>query len=235
MISEIFNTILYRPLFNALIFLYQFLPGSDFGLAIITLTILIRLLLLPLSFQSLESQKAFSKLQEEIREIQRRYKEDKERQTREIIELYRKEKVNPVNSLFSFLLQFLILIALYRVFLKGLQDQELRLLYTFIPRPKEINPLFLGVLDLSKANLSLAILVGVLNFFQAKMNTSFRKNKRNNEDQFSEIVQKQTLYLFPLISFLIFSRLPAALAVYFITFLFFSIIQQRLFLRQKYD
>jgi len=234
-ISEIFNTILYRPLFNALIFLYQVLPGSDFGLAIITLTIFVRLLLLPFSIQSLKSQKTFSELQEKVQEIQRKYKEDKERQTKEIIKLYQTEKINPFSNLFSLFLQFLILIALYKVFLKGFQNQELTLLYSFIPKPREINPFFLGFLDLSKPNLFLAILVGVFQFFQTKISIPLQKNKKKQKSQFSEIFQKQTLYLFPIVSFLIFSHLPAALTVYFITFLSFSIIQQFLFLKQRYD
>lgn len=114
-----FNTILYQPLFNALIFLYQFLPGKDFGIAIIALTIIIRFLFYPLMAKSLKSQKIISDLQPKIQEIQQKYKNDREKQGKEMIKLYQKEKVNPFGGCLPLLVQLPILIALYRVFIGG--------------------------------------------------------------------------------------------------------------------
>ncbi|PIX88058.1 MAG: hypothetical protein COZ30_01955, partial [Candidatus Nealsonbacteria bacterium CG_4_10_14_3_um_filter_36_16] len=92
---NLFKVILYQPLFNALVLLYQYLPGHDFGVAVIVLTILIRLILYPLMVQSIKSQKVLSELQPKIQEIQQKYKGDKEKQAKETMGLYQREKINP--------------------------------------------------------------------------------------------------------------------------------------------
>lgn len=73
-LGNIFNLILYQPLFNALVLLYTFLPGHDFGIAVILLTIFIRLLIYPLTLGAIKSQKAISELQPKIQEIQKSIK-----------------------------------------------------------------------------------------------------------------------------------------------------------------
>src|SRR3989338_6435168 len=97
-IIEAFNLILYQPLLNALIFLYQYLPGHDFGVAVITLTALIRVVLYFPMMQSLRSQKVLSGLQPKIKEIQEKFKNDKDRQAKETMALYQKEKINPLSG-----------------------------------------------------------------------------------------------------------------------------------------
>src|SRR4030042_4762328 len=93
-----YNLILYQPLFNVLVLLYKYLPGHDFGIAVIVLTAIIRLALYPLMTQSIRSQKILSELQPKIQEIQQKYKTEKEKQAQEIFELYKKEKINPFGS-----------------------------------------------------------------------------------------------------------------------------------------
>ncbi|MCP6719294.1 MAG: YidC/Oxa1 family membrane protein insertase, partial [Patescibacteria group bacterium] len=78
-IISIFNITLYQPLFNGLVLLYDYLPGHDFGIAVIVLTILIRILLYPLMVGSLKSQKALTGLQPKIQEIQNNFKEDRQK------------------------------------------------------------------------------------------------------------------------------------------------------------
>ncbi len=99
-IVTIFDHLLYFPLFNGLMFLYNVLPGHDFGIAIILLTIIIRFILYPVSVKAVQSQRALQKLQPKIQDIQKQYKDDKERQARETLELYRTEKINPFSGLF---------------------------------------------------------------------------------------------------------------------------------------
>ena len=93
-----FNTILYRPLFNALLLLYEYLPGQDFGVAIIVLTCIIRLALYPSTLKSIKSQKALQEIQPKIKEIQTKFKHKKEEQGRAMMELYKKEKINPLSG-----------------------------------------------------------------------------------------------------------------------------------------
>lgn len=227
-LTSAFNTILYRPLFNILILLYEYLPGGDFGIAVIVLTILIRLLLYPLMLQSIRSQKAVSELQPKIQEIQEKFKNNKQKQGEELMNLYRKEKINPLSSFLPLLIQLPLLIALYQVFWRGLRSEEINSLYSFVPHPGVINPTFLGLIDLSQSYIFLAVLAGVTQFFQTKiMSPKIKKTtKKDQTSQFSEIIQKQTLYFFPVFTVIILLRLPAAIAFYWIITSLFSIGQQ---------
>jgi len=251
-LTNFFNLVLYRPLFNALIILYEYLPGHDFGIAVIILTILIKLALYPLGIKAIKSQKFLQEIQPKIQEIQEKYKNNKEKLARETMELYKKEGVNPFSGCLSLLVQLPILVALYKVFLKGLQAKEMIYLYSFVPVPEAINPSFLGVLNLSKSFiiktqgkieyywpvLGLAILAGVLQFFQTKMTTpsSFKKNQslktKKGTPDFSEMIQNQMIYFFPVFTIFILLSLPAALALYWIVNSFFSIFQQFLIFRK---
>lgn len=232
---KFFYITLYQPLFNFLVFLYNYIPGHDFGIAIIFLTIIIRVVLFPLSVKAIHSQKNLQKLQPKIQEIQKKYKNDREKQAKETLNLYKEEKINPFSGLFLALIQLPILIALYQVFWQGLNPKELSILYNFIFNPGQINPIFLKIIDLSKANIVIAILAGIIQYFQTKM--LIPKKEKNKEDQkkeadFSQIMQKQMLYFFPFFTIIILLGLPSALGVYWITSGLFSIIQQYLIFKK---
>jgi len=229
---NIFDVFLYWPLFNCLVLIYNYLPGHDFGLAIICLTILIRFILYPLSVKALSSQKALQRLQPQLKEIQEKYKSDKEKQAKETLELYRKEKINPFSGLFLIILQFPILIALYRVFWQGLKPEELKNLYAFVVNPMHINAMFLHTINLSQPNLIFAVLAGILQFFQTKMLLPPTPKNPKDQADMSLVIQKQMIYFFPVITIVILYRLPAALGLYWITSGIFSIIQQYFILKK---
>ena len=230
-LGNIFNVVLYYPLFNALIAIYDYLPGHDFGLAIIVLTVIIRIILYPLSVSALHSQIAIQKLQPKIQEIQDAYKNDKEKQAKETLELYKKDKINPFSGLFLVLLQLPILIALYKVFWNGLNVSELSHVYSFIMKPEYINSVFLGFIDLHNPNILFAIAAGLVQFLQTKMLTPQPSNKKRSND-ISVMMQKQMLYLFPIITIIILLRLPSALSLYWLASGVFSIIQQHLIFKK---
>lgn len=227
-LADTFNIFLYHPLFNALIFIYNHLPGNDFGLAIIFLTIIIRFLIYPISIMAINSQKALQKLQPKLKEIQEKYKNDKEKQTRETLGLYKKEKINPFSGLFLAIVQIPILIALYKVFWNGLKPEEFVNLYGFISNPIHINPFFLAVIDLSKPNLLFAALAGIAQFFQTRMLMPKQGGSQKNSNEMSAIMQKQMVYFFPFLTLIILLKLPAALGLYWTVSGAFSIIQQYL-------
>lgn len=235
LLKSAFNLILYQPLFNILILLYEYLPGHDFGVAVIALTVIIRIILYPLMGKSIKSQKVLMELQPKIKEIQKQYRDDKEKQTRALMGLYQKEKFNPFGGCLPLLVQFPILIALYQVFWKGLRTEEMIYLYNFVPNPGQINPTFLGIINLAQPNIFLAILAGISQFFQSKMMTPTIQKATEKTDQmgqFSQIMQKQTLYFFPIFTFFILWKLPAAIGLYWIITTLFSIIQQYLIYRK---
>ena len=227
-IITIFNEVLYRPLFNALIWIYNIVPGNDLGIAIILLTILIRFILYPISKKAIQSQKAISFLQPKIKEIQKKYK-NKEEQAKVMMELYKKHKVNPMAGCLPILIQLPILIALYRVFFSGLNMETLNILYGFIQRPDSLNLMFLGLINLSQKNIFLAILAGFFQFIQSKMilpqNITKDKSKSGGLD-FSSIMSQQMLYFMPIITIFIAWNLPSALPLYWIVITIFGIVQQ---------
>ena len=112
--GQIFNTILYEPLFNALIFIYNVLPWKDLGVAIIILTFLIKLLLFYPSLKGLRSQKSLQDVQPKLEEIKKQYKDNKEEMGRQIMKFYKENKVNPFSSCLPMLIQLPILWALFR-------------------------------------------------------------------------------------------------------------------------
>src|SRR3990167_1482780 len=129
---ELFNTLLTQPLFNLMVFLYNFIPGKDLGVSIIIMTFLIKLVLYPLASQSIKSQKALQELQPKMNEIKKKHKDDREAQARAMMELYKNEKVNPLSSCLPLLIQLPFLIAVFHVFNRGLHPESLGQLYSFI-------------------------------------------------------------------------------------------------------
>lgn len=231
-LATIFNTLLYYPLFNSLIFIYNYLPGHDFGLAIILLTVIIRVVLYPVAAKALHSQKALQSLQPKLLEIQKKYKDDKEKQAKETLELYRTEKINPFSGLLLALIQIPILIALYQVFWHGLRPGALDNLYGFIQNPGQINAMFFGLIDLAKPNIPLALVAGVLQFFQTKMLLPAQDNAKSKESGVAMMMQKQMVYFFPFITVIILWKLPSALGLYWIISGAFSIVQQYFILKK---
>ncbi len=227
LIGTIFNEIFYRPLFNGLIFLYNSIPYHDFGVAIIILTFVIRFILYPLNQKAIKSQKALNELQPQIKDIQAKYKSDRAKQSQALMELYRQKGINPASGCLPLLIQLPVLFALYRVFLNGLNPQSLSSLYGFMSRPEIINPLFLGLIDLSKSNWPMAILAGALTFIQSKMMAPSQAKTQAAGD-FSAMFSKQMVYLMPVMTVVIAWKLPAGLALYWIVITLFGIVQQYL-------
>lgn len=221
---QFFNLVLYQPLLNALILLYVYLPGHDFGVAVIVLTVIIKLILHPSAIQAIRSQRALTKLQPKIKEIQKKHKNDKQAQARATMELYQKEKVSPFSGCLPLLLQLPILIALYQVFLRGFQPEVLAAsLYGFVANPGEVVPTFLGMVNLAQSSFPLALLAGVLQFIQSKLSIGKQKTKKGD---FSSMMQSQMLYFFPILTVFIVWKLGSIIGLYWMVSTLFSIGEQ---------
>jgi YidC/Oxa1 family membrane protein insertase len=228
MLTTLFNEILYRPLFNALVFLYNIIPGNDFGIAIIILTILIRIILFPLSYKSTKSRQALSVLQPKLKEVQQKFKA-KEDQSREMMKLYKDHKISPFSGCLPLLIQFPILIALYRALINVLKPGSLSALYSFVKNPGTINHLFLGFLDLSKGNPVLAILAGVSQFFYSKITMKYTPSIGSQKAMAS-----QMLYFMPILTIIIAWTLPAGLPLYWVISTVLGLGQEYYLLRKIY-
>lgn len=235
--SEIFNVIFYQPILNLLVFLYNIIPGHDIGLAIIIMTVIIKLILLPLSKQSIKSQKSLQELQPKIDEIKKKYADNKEEQGRAMMQLYKQEKVNPFSSCLPLLIQLPFLWAVFMVFRDGLSGQSLSLVYSFIYQPEVINTMSLGFINLAKPNVILAILAGLAQFWQAKMMSTKRPEVRGSgakDEDMMAIMNKQMLYIMPALTVFIGLSFPGGLALYWLITTLLTALQQ-LYLFKKKD
>ena len=232
------NTILYQPLFNLLVILYNFL-GHNMGIAIIALTLLIRFILMPLTGKSLRAQKKMNEIKPHLEKIKKDHGHDQKLMAQKTMELYQQHGINPITSCLPLLIQFPILIALYRVFydLSKLTSSNM---YSFVHRPETINTHFLW-LDLQKADpyYILPILVGITFFWQTKISMPPQTKvepkkageKRGMMEDFQGMFSKQMLYLFPIMFTFISLRLPTALSLYWVVTTLFGIGQQYLIMR----
>jgi len=231
-----FQTFFYQPIFNLLVFLYNIVPGHDLGLAIIALTIVIKVVLLPLSRQSIKSQKALQNLQPKINEIKKKHANNKEAMGKAMMELYKQEKVNPFSSCLPLLIQLPFLWAVFRVFRDGLNGQSLDLVYSFINRPETIEPLSFGVVNLAQPNIVFAILAGAAQFWQAKMMTTKRpeiKSSGAKDEDMMAIMNKQMIYFMPALTIFICLTFPSGLALYWLITTVLTALQQLYMFRKE--
>jgi len=226
---QLFNVVLYQPILNLLVFFYNIIPGNDLGIAIILLTVLIKLILYPLSQQSIKGQKALQQLQPKMEAIKQEYKDNKEKQAQAMMALYKNEKINPLSSCLPLLIQLPFLFAVYKVFIDGLKSGSLGLLYPFIHNPGSLNPLFLGFIDLSKPNIYFAVLAGAAQYWQAKMLQTKRPPKGipgSKDESMTAIMNKQMLYFMPVITIMIGVGLPGGLVLYWFVLTLLTALQQ---------
>lgn len=230
-----FNEIFYRPLFNALVFLTDTLPFHDLGIAVILLTILVRLVLFPLTHRSIQTQQKMKIIEPELKEIKNRIK-DRGEQAKQTMELYKKHGVNPFAGILMLFIQLPILIALYLVFKDDLAT-GMEYLYPFISFPETIHTRFLGLIELTQASIVLAVLTGLTQFVQMKLAHAPKLFSRNKKDKkgadttkpandFSQMLIFQMTYMMPALIFFIALRFPAAVGLYWTTSNIFSIVHE---------
>jgi YidC/Oxa1 family membrane protein insertase len=229
--SQLFHVVLYQPIFNIFVGLYNIIPGNDVGLVILAVTILIRLVLYPLTNSSIKAQRSLQELQPKMEEVKKQYKDDKQKQTQAIMELYKNHKVNPFFSCLPMLIQLPILIALYMVLRDGLVSNNLTsALYSFMPNPGTINAMSFGYFNMAKPNVVLAVMAGLAQFWQAKTMTRRQAPKiagdGAKDENMMAMMNKQMLYFMPAMTVLIGISLPAGLTLYWFFSTLLMAIQQ---------
>ncbi|HUT22568.1 MAG TPA: YidC/Oxa1 family membrane protein insertase [Candidatus Bipolaricaulota bacterium] len=227
---QLFNTVLYQPLYNLLIWLYNVIPGQDIGLAIIALTIIIKVILLPLSARALKSQKEMQKLQPKLAELKSKYGADKQKMTEETMKLYKEQKVNPLSSCLPLIIQLPFLLAVYQVFRNGLSNNGFDLLYPFVQNPGQVNSMFFGILDLSLPSVYLAAAAAIAQYFQARMLPITPQPKKvdagSKDESMLAGMNKSMKYFMPAITFFIGLQLPGGLALYWLVTTVLTALQQ---------
>ncbi|PIP87445.1 hypothetical protein COW81_00220 [Candidatus Campbellbacteria bacterium CG22_combo_CG10-13_8_21_14_all_36_13] len=236
MISGIWNTLIYEPLYNGFIFLADLLPWADLGLIIILFTIIIKFILFPLSLKSVRTQQSMKKIQPEIDAIKKKHKDDKQQQAIETMDLYKKYGIKPFSGIFLVFIQIPIVFGLYFIFLKGgFPEIKADILYPFVKVPELIKLKFLGIADITQKSLVLALMTGITQFLHSQISLGkdekTNKNKKNKQpnsmkDDFMKTLKLQMRYGLPvLITFIAYS-LSGAIALYWTTSNIFHIVQE---------
>ncbi len=221
-------------LVNALVFLHGLL--GSYGLAIIAFTLVVRLLTLPLTLKQIRSSKAMQELQPKIKEIQRKYKDDKERQTQEMMRLYREAGVNPASGCLPILIQMPIWIALYRALFIMADQGILREGWLWIPSLAE--PRGLEWLT-NRANwgpetigyLVLPVLTVVTQLIVQRMIAPTMSTASSDDPSAAMMNQMNTIM--PLMFGFFALQVPSGLVLYWVTSNIFQILQQYFLMREK--
>lgn len=239
MIADIFNLVLYQPLYNGLVFLVSVIPFADVGIAVVVLTLLVKTLLFPVSHKSVKAQSAMRRIEPEMRELKEKHKKNKEEQGRKMMELYRRHGINPFSGCLLFLIQVPIIIALYWVFWRGLENGlDATVLYSFVAEPEHFNMKFLGIIDMSGKSVVLAAFAGVSQYFQMKLSMpKFPQKPRDGKqlsmkEEFQRNFSFQMRYGLPVFVFFIGYTISAAVALYWATANAFSIAHE-LYVRKE--
>jgi YidC/Oxa1 family membrane protein insertase len=225
------STIVIEPLFNALIWLLGNTGGS-FGLAVILLTLLTRVILIPFSIQQFKAQIVQKKLAPLLEKIKRDFP-DKNDQNKAIMELYTTHKANPFAGCLPLIIQLPILIGVYHVFWKPIAENADKL-YLGNVIPAVINYSFLGI-DLLTSSVILALLAGVFQFLQIYLSPAFAKPAADTPKTAdpSASIMSGMKYVLPVMIAVISMSLPASMAIYFIISSILSIVQDQLLLRNS--
>lgn len=175
---------------------------GNFGVSIIIVTILIKIMLLPLTLKQDKSMKEMKKLQPELEKIKEKYANDKQMLNIKTMELYKEHKVNPLGGCLPLLLQLPILFALFGVLRNGIipKDSSFLWLKLSVPDPFYVLP----------------VLNGAVSFFQQKLMGSADSNPQ----------MKNMMYIFPIMMIFISYRMPSGLQLYWLTSSILAVVQQ---------
>lgn len=216
MLATLWHDGLYEPLLNVLFFLYDKAAGENLGIAVIELTVAMRLLLLPLSVLSERKRGKFEALSEKVAELRGQYKNDVVKLRAETRKLLRAAKVSPWAKIVVLGVQVLVLVLLYQVFLGGLNAGKLNDLYAWVWHPDIVHTVFLGF-DIAARNIWWAVGVGVLLFIEIVVTQYSRRHALERREAFYR-------YAFPVAATIILAQLPMVKSIFILTSMAFSAV-----------
>lgn len=213
-----FHTLFYEPIYNLIALVLTYVPLHDIGTTIVVVTLFVKLLLLPLNLSALRSQYLMKRIEPEMNKLKEEQKTNPQEASRKMMELYKREKINPFASLFTVILQIPVFFALYFVFSKGLHADP-NSLYSFITFPETLHTRAFGLFDVAQKNIVVALLAGFSSYMLARRQTSTmvstkEAHEETFQDQFMKSMKVQMLYILPLIVTFSAAVLPSALGLY---------------------
>lgn len=231
--SYLYNTFFYEPLYNALMFMFEFIPWADAGVVVILLTIIVRFMMYPLSKKSVDTQVKMSEISPQIEEIKKKYKEKPEEHARLILAIYKEKGVNPFSGIFVIMVQIPIIFALYQIFLH-LPEIKSEAMYSFLNTPDNINTMFLGIIDVSGKSVIMALFASLSTYLQLKVTSRYQKPPEGDSfgENLARNMQNQMKYVFPVLVFFISYSISVAIALYWLTTNLFS-VGQEIYIRER--
>jgi len=223
--SGIWHTFFFDPVYNALVFFIDIIPGGDVGLAIIATVLLVKTILLPISIKAVKTQKIMKEIEPKLKELKEKYKEDRQQQAQAMMEVYREAGMNPLASVFLVFLQIPIVIALYFSVYSGggvaLPDINLDLLYSFVSAPGTVTMNFLGLIDITERSFLLALGAGITQYIHVNLTMPQLPPKKDGDapsmkDDFMRNMQTQMKYVMPVLIGVVAYFISAAIALYFL-------------------
>lgn len=233
--SNLWHTVFFDPIYNGLIFIVGHVPHADVGVAIIILTIVVKVILFPLSIKAAETQYKMRFIESELKELKERFKDKREELARATMAAYKKAGINPLASVALALIQIPVIIALYLSVYSGggvrLPEINTALLYSFVPVPDSLSMHFLGAFDIASRSIILAVLAGVSQFFSGYLSLPPIKKqdkdaKPDFKEDFARSMNIQMKYAMPLLIAFISYQISATIALYFIVSNVVTIVQE---------
>ena len=229
MFSYLYNNFVYEPLYNGLVFIFDIIPWIDAGFAVIIFTIIVRLILFPISKKATVTQVRMKEIEPELNRI-RNTITDKQQQALKIMDLYKQKGVNPFSSFFLLFLQLPIIWALYSIFMNsGLPLIKSELLYSFISSPSNINMSFLGLANIADKSILLAVLASVAQYLQLHFSLASNNPIAKSDNPSIDMTQnmmKNMKYILPIMVFFISYKLSALIAIYWTVSSLFTLGQE---------
>ena len=229
MISSVFNATVYNPLYNGLVSIVGVLPSHDVGIAVIILTIVVRVVLYPLSKKAILAQQKMKKIAPEMELLKEKYKNDREQQGKAMFALYKQNDIHPFASFGLILIQLPILFALYWVFaFGGLPEIDIARLYSFVSEPAGANMEFIGLINMAGKSVVLAVLAAATQIIYTRLSMGARKKTAPSESassfgqgSFGKDMAKsfdiQMRYVLPIFIGVVAYTVPSAAALYWVT------------------
>jgi YidC/Oxa1 family membrane protein insertase len=225
MFSYIWHTVFFDPIYNALIFFVDTVRGGDVGIAIIATVIVVKTILLPLSIKAAKTQRIMRELEPKLKELKETYKDDRQKQAQEMMQLYKDYNLNPFASIFLMFLQIPIILALYFAVYSGggiaLPAVNTDILYSFIAQPSAVTMNFLGLIDITGRSIILAVGAGITQFIFTSMTLPKLADRDveagpNFKEDFMRNMHVQMKYVMPIIIAVVAYTISAAIALYFV-------------------
>lgn len=221
-----YNTLIYQPILSSLLWLYQ-ITGSNLGLAIILLTLAIRVILIPFTLPQLKSAKKMASLKPELDALKKKHGHDAKLFQQKQLELYKTHNINPLAGCLPFIAQFIVLIALYQVFMSTLNGNGMgevnSIFLLWDLRDKDttyILPILAGILQFI---MSLTILPAVENEPEKRPGT---KEQKQDVAEMATTMQQQMVFMMPIMTVIFSIQFPSGLALYWVITTAFSLVQQ---------